>query len=292
MSVIDPNCNEEAEKPYSGLLHPVYNPAKSCWEYIPHECMVGESGGASGMSCSVCAIKSDDGVQGKLIANSDGTYDFVAEGFPPVIQSGVEASDFQPCPQSPIAISTPPGKVLTGLFIEDDSVLKDSSGNPLCGRPIHFDQSSGQYCVLNQTTDQFEEIPLTTDFTPYQEGDEPKSCFSAQVEVVEVREFTGTLEELFALAAPGLAFDVDGTQVPVTIEDVTSLGIVAKPCDEEAEPPITEGFFRFNGQKGTKLNDSSVDPNATVAISADACTLVSICAEKCWTKSEIAALEG
>jgi len=188
---------------------------------------------------------------------------------------------------------------LTKQIVFAQKWVADES-SPFCGEPIFVCLSGiatdgNQYICPTDSSEQpnLEILTVGTLTTPYQPSGD-KVCAEAQVGPVELAAGATTVGDIVAANLPA-DFDFNGTAVPVTADDVSSITISPKACGtlDSAGTEVTIDYVNIDGIAASMhVDDEEGGVNAATAVEVPAggCSVVSLCFKSCLSKQEIAAL--
>ena len=155
-------------------------------------------------------------------------------------------------------------------------------------------ECDGEKFIFNPITCEYENIPMGTITTPYQPTGEDV-CDDAQTGPFNLLVGATTVGDIVAGQLAGLVFDLNGTEVPVTAEDVESIKITPKPCgalDPDGAEVTADWIIvnEVNASNYIDVPEGGVDLDVAVEVPAGGCAVAEICFKSCLSKQEIAAL--
>ncbi len=170
------------------------------------------------------------------------------------------------------------------------------SEGALCGLPLFYLPKQKAKVFYNCDTNTYEEPPMGIQTTPYKPTTD-KTCAEAQFAAYELTPGATDVGTIVAdiLAANPQVFTVNGSEVPVTAEDIDFIKITPKACGTQtsAGEEVTLDFVNINGSAAENfvdLSDGGVAATTQVEVPAGGCALVDVCFKKCWSKEELAEL--
>lgn len=212
--------------------------------------------------------------------NEDGSISFVSIGTDGTIIDPYEG---------PITLKTGGSQlVFKQLWVADPE-------SEYCHQPIYMCLAGGipdgeQYVC---TGGRIEELPVGILTTPYQPSGD-KICAEAQAGPIELLTGETTVGDIVAANLPA-GFDFNGTVVPVTADDVSSITIIPKACGtlDSAGTEVTIDYVNIDGIAASMhVDDEEGGVNAATAVEVPAggCSVVSLCFKSCLSKQELAGL--
>ena len=168
--------------------------------------------------------------------------------------------------------------------------------SPFCDYRVY--ECDGEKFIYNPNPPicDYEKIPMGTITTPYKPTGEDV-CDDAQTGPINLPAGATTVADIIAANLEGLTFDFNGTEVPVTADDIESIKITPKPCGalDPDGVKVTADWVVVNEVNASNYIDvpeGGVDGTVAIEVPEGGCSIAELCFKKCLSKQEIAALGG